>query len=132
MKIILTKPDDIVKYNQWYDSLGFYDIWYEKVTRIHDYRNEDIPNEIKELLDKWYIKFNEKSKTFKRKKYIQWAEIEFIYNDTVYGIYPSTLSEVELDITNKLHYNALFDMLIADIIDDLERMKITHFRFLVI
>ena len=89
MRVIYTKPlEDEFKYNRWFDNNGTFDIWYKNVVSLHNYQNLDIPNELKLFLDKWNSKILEYKGKYIEQYPVKFAKIEFIYNDTVYALYP--------------------------------------------
>ena len=135
MKVTYINPNDNIKYNRWYDDNGSFDIWYNKVTRIFDYKNAEIPEELKNFLSGWDKKINEYKKTYREMCPVKLAHIEFIYKDIIYSIYPITInatyktdfmSDTEYDVS----WDSLFETYEHEIRKDLKNiLGVVHSRY---
>ena len=124
MKVLYEDPNDFPKYYVWFDHNGIHNIWYEKTTSLANYKEMDINNSLKEILDKWFTFFESKYKTFKKRKNIKESVLEFIYDDVIYSINPEE--------TNKAHsYMILFDAYQMKIRKELkEKLNIEYTRYM--
>lgn len=125
MKVIYEEPKNSYKYNKWSveDNLN---VWYERATSLQSYKIKDIPNELKEFLDKWNYKINEYKKTYREEYPVKLAKIEFIYKDIIYVIYPidvsatyksNFMSDSEYDVS----WDSLFEKYEKEIRNDLKK-----------
>jgi hypothetical protein len=136
MKVTYKNPnDDNFEYNRWFDNNGTFDIWYKDVVMLFDYKNLDIPNELKMFLDKWNKKILEYKETYIELYPVKLAHIEFIYNDVVYSIYPMTVSATYKtsfmsDEEYEVSWDSLFEEYQREIRDDLEKeLGVKHSRY---
>ena len=125
MKVMYEDPNDI-KYNKWFDDNGTFDIWYEKAFSLIEYKDKDVPEELKDFLDKWNNRINEYKKTYKEEYPVKLAKIEFIYNDIVYVIYPICVSATYKsnfmsDDEYEVSWDSLFENYEKEIREDLEK-----------
>lgn len=135
MKVLYNDPKNSLKYNKWFDENGKYDIWYESATMLFNYKEENIPIELINFLDKWKDKINEYRKTYRELYPVKLAHIEFIYKDVLYSIYPTTIgatykssfmSDKEYDVS----WDSLFEVYEREIRDDLEKeLGVKHSRY---
>ena len=102
MKVLYEDPNDFPKYYVWFDHNGIHNIWYEKTTSLRNYKEMDISDSLKEILDKWFTFFESKYKTYKKRKNIKEATLEFIYDDVIYSIDPE-------EFVKEHSYMVLFD-----------------------
>lgn len=116
MKVIYKKPDnDNFEYKRWFDDNGSVDIWYKNAISLYDYQNLDIPNELKQFLDKWNNKILEYQKTFIERYPVKLARIEFIYDEVVYAIYPMNVSaSYKTDFMSDEEYDVSWDSLFEE------------------
>lgn len=134
MKVLYENPNDF-EYKRWFDNNGTYDIWYKKVTMLYNYQNLDIPIELKLFLDKWNIKIKDYKETYIERYPVKLAEIEFIYKDIVYAIYPSVVSATYTtnfmsDEEYEVSWDSLFEEYQREIRDDLEKeLGVKHSRY---
>jgi len=135
MKVLYEKPDNIM-YNRWFDDTGSFDIWYLKTTTIpSNFNNLDIPDELKEFLNKWCLKIEEYKKNYIELYPVKLAHIEFIYKDVIYNIEPETInatykssfmSDEEYDVS----WDSLFEKYEKEIRDDLKKsLGVIHSRY---
>ena len=136
MKVVYQKPsEDKYLMRQWFDENGIHDIWYENVTKLYEYQDLDIPNEIKLFLDKWNNKMKEYKKTYIEKYPVKLAHIEFIYQDEVYVIYPSVISATYKtcfmsDEEYECSWDSLFEEYQKEIREELSKeLGIKHSRY---
>ena len=105
----------------WFDHTGILDIWYEDTTSLDDYKDKDIPLELKEFLDKWSAELETYSKKHKDKNDITESRIEFIYKDVIYSLIPSSLGFTS---------NSLLDKYQMKIRDELEeQLNVIYSRY---
>ena len=116
MKVFYTEPSDDTNYKIWFDHIGIHDIWYENSTKIVDYENMNIPEELQKLLNKWKKKFSKYEKAYLISHKIKDNAIEFIYNDYVYSIYGDTFENNDISL-----YNTMLDHFQMQIRDDLKK-----------
>lgn len=126
MKALYEKPEQDYRYNVWFDEGSNRKFWYEAATKIYDYKSAEIPQELKDFLDKWSVKINEYKKSFRERYPVKLAKIEFLYKDVVYVIYPKTvgatyqstfLSDVPYDVS----WDSLFEEYESEIRQDLKK-----------
>lgn len=136
MKVIYKDPKDKIKYKKWFDNSGSYDIWYKDSTRIFEYKDMDIPEELKQFLDMWSNKILKYMETYIERYPVKLAHIEFIYKDVVYTIYPPTIkatykSTFMSDEPYDVSWDSLFEEYQKEIRDDLEKiLNVKHSRYI--
>lgn len=132
MKVLYNNPNND-KYYKWIDENGVHDIWYEDLTRIYSNYNEmDIPQELKDFLEKWDNLMQNYKKDFTEMYPVKLAKILFIYNDYAYCIFPTTISATEISIFGKeVEWDSLFEAYQKNIRDDLKKsLGVTYTRYI--
>ena len=134
MKVLYKDPNDS-NYTKWFDWEKTYDIWYKDITRIYNFENKDLPEELKEFLRKWTDKIQEYMKSYKEMYPVKLAKIEFIYKDVIYSIYPTTIkatykSDFMSDEPYDVSWDSLFETYQREIRDDMKKeLGIIHSRY---
>lgn len=127
MKVYHEKPNDGRIYYQWRDDKGALDVWYERPEIIGaDYRDKDIPEELKDFLDRWCEKIKEYMKDYRELYPVKLAEIDFYYKDRVFSIFPYTVGATYescfmSDEPYQVSWDSLFETYEREIRDDLEK-----------
>ena len=136
MKVLYSKPDESdFRYNRWFDNNGTFDIWYKDVVMLYNYREKDIPNELKLFLDKWNKKMLEYKETYVEMCPVKLAHIEFIYEDVVYVIEPINVSASYMtsfmsDKEYEVSWDSLFESYQYEIRKDLKsELGVEHSRY---
>ena len=136
MKVLYSKPDESdFRYNRWFDNNGTFDIWYKDVVMLYNYREKDIPNELKLFLDKWNKKMLEYKETYVEMCPVKLAHIEFIYEDVVYVIEPINVSASYMtsfmsDKEYEVSWDSLFETYQYEIRKDLKsELGVEHSRY---
>ena len=136
MKVLYSKPDESdFRYNRWFDNNGTFDIWYKDVVMLYNYREKDIPNELKLFLDKWNKKMLEYKETYVEMCPVKLAHIEFIYEDVVYVIEPINISASYMtsfmsDKEYEVSWDSLFEAYQYEIRKDLKsELGVEHSRY---
>ena len=135
MKVIYKEPSDSFKYKRWFDDNGVYDIWYSNITKLIEYNNTNIPNELKLFLNKWIKKIEEYKKTYREEYPARDCHIEFIYKDSIYDICPMTIkatytSDFMSDEEYEVSWDSLFEKYHNEIIEDLKNeLDVKHYRY---
>ncbi len=125
MKVFYEEPKDNRHYYKWMDNDGVHNIWYENTTIVINYKDMDIPTELRDFLDKWNKKILEYKEEYIEMYPVKLAKIEFIYKDVVYAIYPKTVSATYMtdflrDEPYEASWDSLFESYQREIRDDLE------------
>lgn len=136
MKVLYSKPEESdFRYNRWFDNNGTFDIWYKDVVMLYNYREKDIPNELKLFLDKWNKKMLEYKETYVEMCPVKLAHIEFIYEDVVYVIEPINVSASYMtsfmsDKEYEVSWDSLFETYQYEIRKDLKsELGVEHSRY---
>jgi len=137
MRIIYEEPkeEDKYKYKRWMDEDSNRYMWYENSTSLYDYKTEDIPQELKDFLDKWTDKIRVYKESFCERYPVKLAEIEFIYKDIVYSIYPKTvgatyMTDFLLGYMYEVSWDSLFEEYQREMRDDLKNeLGVIHSRY---
>ena len=134
--MLYSKPDESdFRYNRWFDNNGTFDIWYKDVVMLYNYREKDIPNELKLFLDKWNKKMLEYKETYVEMCPVKLAHIEFIYEDVVYVIEPINVSASYMtsfmsDKEYEVSWDSLFESYQYEIRKDLKsELGVEHSRY---
>ena len=134
--MLYSKPDESdFRYNRWFDNNGTFDIWYKDVVMLYNYREKDIPNELKLFLDKWNKKMLEYKETYVEMCPVKLAHIEFIYEDVVYVIEPINISASYMtsfmsDKEYEVSWDSLFEAYQYEIRKDLKsELGVEHSRY---
>lgn len=134
--MLYSKPDESdFRYNRWFDNNGTFDIWYKDVVMLYNYREKDIPNELKLFLDKWNKKMLEYKETYVEMCPVKLAHIEFIYEDVVYVIEPINVSASYMtsfmsDKEYEVSWDSLFETYQYEIRKDLKsELGVEHSRY---
>ena len=135
MKVIYKQPSETHAYYRWFDNNGTFDIWYKKTTPIVDYKNMDIPLELKNFLNQWTIKIAQYKESYRELYPVKLAKIEFIYKDMIYTIFPTTINATYTttfmsDTPYEVSWDSLFETYELDIRKDMENeLNIKHSRY---
>lgn len=134
--MLYSKPEESdFRYNRWFDNNGTFDIWYKDVVMLYNYREKDIPNELKLFLDKWNKKMLEYKETYVEMCPVKLAHIEFIYEDVVYVIEPINVSASYMtsfmsDKEYEVSWDSLFETYQYEIRKDLKsELGVEHSRY---
>lgn len=125
MKVVYECPENKnFEYKRWFDDDGKFDIWFKDTVSLHNYRQKDIPDELKAFLDKWNEKMLKCKETFAELYPVKLAHIEFIYNDVVYDIHPEDVSATYTtsfmrDKEYEVSWDSLFEKYQGEIRNDL-------------
>ena len=127
MKVYYEEPNDGSFYFRWKHPITEQTVWYKSITNIYDYKTvENLPTELLAFLDMWTEKIAEYKKTFSEPYPVKLAKIQFIYNDVIYRIFPSTVGATyETDFLSDHFYtvswDSLFEAYEKEIRDDMEK-----------
>ena len=125
MKVVYKEPNQ-KGYYRWCDNNGLHNVWYKEIISLFDYEEKDIPDKLRNFLDKWTNKIQKYKETYQEMYPVKLAHIEFIYQDTVYCIYPETIkatykSNFLRDDYYDVSYDSLFETYQRELRSELEK-----------
>lgn len=118
----------------WHEDYNYLDIWYDRVISIAP-SCEDIPAPLAEFVERWKENIREYMKSYRERSPVKMAKIEFIYEDEVYAILPTTIGAVyESTFMSDTPYTVSWDSLLEEyqsqIREDFARtLGVTHSRY---
>ena len=128
------KPSDDPLLYRWHENFTFHDIWYDKVSFIV-HPKEDLPAPILAFLERWREKIEEYKKTYREQYPVKLAKIEFIYEDTVYALFPPAVgatyeTSFMSDAPYEVSWDSLFEEYEREIREDLAAtLGVEHSRY---
>lgn len=119
---------------RWHENFNYLDIWYDDITYIGR-PGETVPAPLVAFIERWREKIREYKKNFREQYPVKMAKIEFIYEDTVYAIFPTTVgatyeSTFMSEEPYEVSWDSLFEEYQKEIREDLaRRLGVTHSRY---
>ena len=128
------KPFDSASLYRWHENYNFLDIWYDEVTPVA-YPKEGLPAPLLAFVERWRMKIKEYMKTYRETYPVKSAKIEFIYEDTVYALFPQAVgatyeTSFMSDTPYEVSWDSLFEEYEKQIREDLaDTLGVTHSRY---